>query len=335
MKVFTENERGKAIKNIFNERTLEYVESRTVSAPYPYPYGFVTETLSGDGDCLDCFVLTNKPLKTGDAVDVEPIALMEMKEDGEIDHKIIARLIDDVIIAVVSHTRQMWNTLYPSFIQIAEKLEELRFDSYNLPMTDKTTISTYDNSAEQLAAYFAGIGSRLDIIKEALEAAGKPKNARVIEVGCGDGRDAEDIVPLVKWYEGFDPSVELIRLAHQRKIRASFVQADALSYNYPSELDVIFGFASYLHVNRDDFAKACRKAATSLRRGGILAITLKERDGYEEELVKDEFGERWFYYYDEDSVKDILGEEFEITKIDHKTLNRKTAKWLVILARKI
>jgi hypothetical protein len=66
-------------------------------------------------------------------------------------------------------------------------------------MTDRTTIATYDNSAQELAAYFAGIGSRLDIIQEALQLAGKPHEAKVVEVGCGDGRDAEDIIPLVQW----------------------------------------------------------------------------------------------------------------------------------------
>lgn len=131
-------------------------------------------------------------------------------------------------------------------------------------MNDKTTISTYDNSAQKLATYFAGIGSRLDIIREALKIADNPKDARVIEVGCGDGRDAEDIVPLVSWYEGFDPSIELIKLARQRKLKANFVQADALNYNYPSELDVIFGFASYLHLNRDDFRPCVPKDSSKL-----------------------------------------------------------------------
>ena len=159
-------------------------------------------------------------------------------------------------------------------------------------MSDKTTVATYDNAAKELAAYFAGIGSRLDIIKEALALAKKSRDAKVIEVGCGDGRDAADIVPLVSWYEGFDPSVALIKLAQQRDLPTSFVTADALNYRYPTDIDVIFGFASYLHLNRTDFAEAIHKAATSLRPGGTLAITLKERDTYQEELVEDEFGQR-------------------------------------------
>lgn len=92
MRVFIENEAGKAIKNIFDEINLAYIGSRPVSAPYPYPYGFAIDTLSGDGDNLDCFVLTNQSLKMGEVVDAEPLALVEMKEDGEVDHKVIACL---------------------------------------------------------------------------------------------------------------------------------------------------------------------------------------------------------------------------------------------------
>lgn len=44
-------------------------------------------------------------------------------------------------------------------------------------MADTTTITTYNDHAEELAAYFAGIGSRLDIIQEALKLADSPKDA--------------------------------------------------------------------------------------------------------------------------------------------------------------
>lgn len=92
IKVFIENEAGSSEKNIFNEKTLEYKKTHTVSAPYPFPYGFVIGTTSGDGDNLDCFVLTSKPLKSRDIVDVEPIGMFEQVEDGKEDHKVLASL---------------------------------------------------------------------------------------------------------------------------------------------------------------------------------------------------------------------------------------------------
>ncbi|TAK04716.1 hypothetical protein EPO33_01840 [Patescibacteria group bacterium] len=92
MKVFIENERGSRTKNIFNEKTLEFRKSVEVSRAYPYAYGFVIGTTSGDGDNLDCFVLTAKPLKSGETIDVEPIGMFEMDDTGENDPKILATL---------------------------------------------------------------------------------------------------------------------------------------------------------------------------------------------------------------------------------------------------
>jgi SAM-dependent methyltransferase len=199
---------------------------------------------------------------------------------------------------------------------------------------DKDTIETYDRSAKELADYFSGIGSRLDIIEDALRLVGPGKAARVIEVGCGDGRDAVDIVPRVAWFEGFDPSIGLIELARKRLPGVSFVKADALSYDYPLELDAIFGFASYLHLNKHDFGVACRKAADALRAGGLLVMTLKEREEYEEELVEDEFGKRMLYYYDERTVLERVGDGLEVVRLDHQALKRKTARWLLVVLRK-
>ena len=92
MQVLIENEAGSRTKNTYDERTLAFVRSAVVSAAYPFPYGFAVGTRSGDGDAVDCFVLTDEPLKSGSVVECEPVALLEQIEDGEIDHKILAAL---------------------------------------------------------------------------------------------------------------------------------------------------------------------------------------------------------------------------------------------------
>ena len=80
MKVFIENEANSNKKNIYNEKTLEYKKTVTISRNYPCPYGFMLNTTSGDGDNLDVFVLTDRKLKGGEIVDCEPIGLMEQIE---------------------------------------------------------------------------------------------------------------------------------------------------------------------------------------------------------------------------------------------------------------
>lgn len=65
------------------------------SAPYPFDYGFVPQTLWEDGDPLDVVVLTTFPLNPGILVKVRPVAVMEMIDDGESDYKIIGVPDDD------------------------------------------------------------------------------------------------------------------------------------------------------------------------------------------------------------------------------------------------
>ncbi len=68
-----------------------------VSQAYPFPYGFVLDTTSEDGDNVDCFVITDRPLKTGTIVRCEPVGLSEQIKDGEADHNLLALLPDETL----------------------------------------------------------------------------------------------------------------------------------------------------------------------------------------------------------------------------------------------
>ncbi|HSH17778.1 MAG TPA: class I SAM-dependent methyltransferase [Candidatus Saccharimonadales bacterium] len=184
------------------------------------------------------------------------------------------------------------------------------------------TIQTYDAAAPQLAAYFAGHGARTVEIEHALQLAGSPANARVIEVGCGDGRDAAEIVPKAGWYEGFDPSAGLLAIARERLPQASFVLADALSYNYPENTDVVFAFASLLHVDRRAMPPVFSKVAACLRPNGIFYLSLKEREEYAEELQTDQFGKRMFYYYTPPLIEKLASTAFTAVYEDHYVLGK-------------
>lgn len=107
MQVFIENQAGSRRKNIYDERTLRHLRTIDVSASYPYPYGFVIGTISGDDDAVDCFVLTSEPLIAGTTLECDPIGLLEQVEDGEVDHKILAvpsggsAAIDDAVVTAL------------------------------------------------------------------------------------------------------------------------------------------------------------------------------------------------------------------------------------------
>jgi inorganic pyrophosphatase len=90
MKVLIENEAGSPIKHLYDERTFELKSTRIVRRAYPFPYGFIIGTRSGDGMCLDCFLLTESVVPSGAILEVEPIGMFEQIEDGREDHNILA-----------------------------------------------------------------------------------------------------------------------------------------------------------------------------------------------------------------------------------------------------
>lgn len=64
-------------------------------AAYPVDYGFAPRTLWEDGDALDVLVLSTWPIDTGILVNVRPVAVMEMVDDGESDFKVLAVPTED------------------------------------------------------------------------------------------------------------------------------------------------------------------------------------------------------------------------------------------------
>ena len=66
------------------------------SQDYPFDYGFVPQTLCGDGDALDVVLLTTYPLDVGILVKARPVAVMDMVDSGEEDTKIIAVPVNDL-----------------------------------------------------------------------------------------------------------------------------------------------------------------------------------------------------------------------------------------------
>ena len=65
---------------------------RTLYSPVHYPgdYGFVASTLAGDGDPLDVLVLVDTPSFSGCLVEVRPIGILEMTDQGARDEKVLA-----------------------------------------------------------------------------------------------------------------------------------------------------------------------------------------------------------------------------------------------------
>ncbi len=67
-----------------------FLDRRLFSATvYPADYGFIPDTLSGDGDPLDALVLLEDPTYPGVWTEARPVGLMWMQDEAGPDAKII------------------------------------------------------------------------------------------------------------------------------------------------------------------------------------------------------------------------------------------------------
>ena len=83
---------GEPIKYEMNKEAGTLYVDRFLHTPMRYPgnYGFVPHTLSDDGDPIDVLVANTRPIVPGAVINVRPIGVLKMVDDGGGDEKIIA-----------------------------------------------------------------------------------------------------------------------------------------------------------------------------------------------------------------------------------------------------
>ena len=83
---------GEPIKYEMNKSSGMLVVDRFLYTPMRYPgnYGFVPHTMSEDGDPIDVLVANTRPIIAGAVINVRPIGVLKMVDEGGGDEKIIA-----------------------------------------------------------------------------------------------------------------------------------------------------------------------------------------------------------------------------------------------------
>ena len=83
---------------------------RTLYSPVHYPgdYGFIPGTLGLDGDPLDVLVLVDAPSFTGCVIEVRPIGLLRMVDQGKQDEKILAVVENDPVYKQINDCEQVF-----------------------------------------------------------------------------------------------------------------------------------------------------------------------------------------------------------------------------------
>src|SRR5881398_2351873 len=84
--------RGDTNKYEYDKELNVFRLDRNLYSPVHYPgdYGFIPSTLSDDGDPLDVLVLVDAPSFPGCVMEVRPIGLLNMLDQGTPDEKVLA-----------------------------------------------------------------------------------------------------------------------------------------------------------------------------------------------------------------------------------------------------
>ena len=109
-KAVIEIEKGSNLKYEYDPNQEIFILDFTFTPDllFPYAYGFIPGTLGGDGDPLDVFVLSSPhPLKQDNVVDVRPIGMIDLIDQGQEDYKIIAVPVGDEAYQDVNDISQL------------------------------------------------------------------------------------------------------------------------------------------------------------------------------------------------------------------------------------
>lgn len=160
-----------------------------------------------------------------------------------------------------------------------------------------------------------------------------PKQPRILDAGCGSGRDSNFF--LNKGYEvvAFDGSLEMVKLAStligQEALHLLFEEMD-----FSAEFDAIWANASLLHVPYENLRETFEKFHKALFPSGILYASFK----YGSSLRKE--GDRYFFDMNEASIAPYLKGLFEPLEICKMADTRSSVapspdkSWLHVIARR-
>ena len=137
-----------------------------------------------------------------------------------------------------------------------------------------------------------------------------PDGGRILDAGCGSGRDSKAFIQLGYSVVAFDASREMCKMASEL-IGQEVWQMRFDEMSFDDEFDGIWACASLLHVSQNEMQSVLAKIKKALVQNGVLYASFKYGDG------EIERNDRVFTNYTEDSVKSLLEDAgFEIKECE-------------------
>jgi len=201
-----------------------------------------------------------------------------------------------------------------------------------------TTLKTYD----EIAPEFSKSHFKPFWIKEFSYFKKLMPGKKVVDIGCGAGRDAAVFVKNKFDYFGIDGSSGMLETAQKRVLGGKFKLMDYYQLKLPKgHFDGFWAAASLLHIPKNKIRKVLKSLRLVLNKDGIGFISVKEKRNLDHGIIKDAryngLG-RYFSFYEKDEFNKILQKVgFKVVKIMEHLETEKAGpsiNWLCYFVRK-
>lgn len=163
-----------------------------------------------------------------------------------------------------------------------------------------------------------------------------PSHSRLLEIGCGGGRDAQELIDFGYDYLGTDISEGQLEQARKNNPGARFEQISVYDLNFPEPFDGFWCAAVLLHIPKERINEALQAIYSNMNPGAIGFIAVKEGEGEKiEHDPKEDGGDRFFSYWRNNEFNKILAKNrFEVLHEWYMPFSKRT-KWLTYIVRTI
>ena len=136
-----------------------------------------------------------------------------------------------------------------------------------------------------------------------------PSKAKIIDIGCGSGRDATIFSEMGAKVVGIDFCSNLLDIAKQNSPLPKFELMDIEAMDFPdSSFDGAWSACSLGHIAKKNLPAVLKKINVLLKDNGIFYLALKKGSGelLEQDMRYEGNIQKFWSYYEEEELKNIL-----------------------------
>lgn len=161
-----------------------------------------------------------------------------------------------------------------------------------------------------------------------------PKNARILDAGCGSGRDSQYFSEEKLDVTAIDAVSALLNEAKKNVKNVNFLVMDMKKMKFREQFDGIWCMAAFSDLEKKDAGVVIKNFSNVLRNNGVLYLSAREGEG-EKVIERGFFNDlpRFYAFYSQKELEELLkANGFSVISSNISESNE--VRWVEIFAKK-